>query len=128
MTELITQGIRVGVETAYEGSFEKQGTLMLAFSYTITIANESKDAVQLLRRHWEILDALNHEEFVDGEGVVGRQPILQPGESHSYKSGCMLHSPHGAMKGYYLMTSLSTGAEFRVEIPLFRLNAPFALN
>lgn len=99
-----------------------------AFGYTITIENQSKNAVQLLARHWDILDSLKEMETVNGEGVIGKKPVIQPGRSHTYSSGCLLASPIGAMKGFYGMVNLMSGESFEVEIPTFKFSAPFALN
>jgi ApaG protein len=99
-----------------------------AFSYHITIENQSKDSVQLMSRHWEIFDSLNNIEFVDGEGVIGKKPVLKPGENHTYSSGCLLCSPYGSMQGYFSMVNFTTTKSFKVIVPAFRLSAPFALN
>ena len=128
MIQQVTKGIKISVDTNYEGSFYKNYNIQYAFGYTITIENQSKDAVQLFSRHWEILDALKSLEVVDGEGVIGRKPVLKPGESHTYTSGCLLSSPFGAMFGHYNMINLSTTAKFKVHIPTFKLSAPFAIN
>ncbi|MBU3822055.1 Co2+/Mg2+ efflux protein ApaG [Flavobacteriaceae bacterium XHP0103] len=128
MVEQITKGIKISVETLYEGSFYKNYKIQYAFAYTITIENQSKDSVQLNARHWEILDALNNIEIVSGEGVIGKKPVLKPGESHTYTSGCLLTSPFGAMSGYYSMVNFTTTENFRVKIPSFKLSAPFAIN
>lgn len=128
MVQQITKGIKISVETSFEGSFYKNYKIQYAFNYTITIENQSKDSVQLYARHWEILDALNNEQTVTGEGVVGEKPVLKPGESHTYTSGCLLASPFGAMQGYYNMVNFTTTEKFRVAIPVFKLSAPFAIN
>jgi len=128
MVEQITKGIKISVETFYEGSFYKNYKIQYAFAYTITIENQSKDSVQLNARHWEILDALNNVEIVSGEGVIGKKPVLKPGESHTYTSGCLLTSPFGAMSGYYSMVNFTTTENFSVKIPSFKLSAPFAIN
>ncbi|MEP2279437.1 Co2+/Mg2+ efflux protein ApaG, partial [Maribacter sp.] len=94
----------------------------------ITIENQSKDAVQLTSRHWKIYDSLNDMETLDGEGVIGKKPVIQPGESHTYNSGCLLTSPIGAMKGHYNMVTMNSVEKFRVYIPTFKFSAPFALN
>lgn len=99
-----------------------------AFGYTITIENLSKDSVQLTARHWDIFDALKEMETIDGEGVIGRKPVIAPRKSHTYSSGCLLTSPIGAMHGYYQMVNLDTADEFEVEIPAFKFAAPFAIN
>ncbi len=102
--------------------------MTFAFGYLITIENQSKDSVQLTSRFWKIKDALNKTEIVQGEGVIGKKPVLKPGESHSYSSGCLLTSPFGAMRGYYNMINFTSSKKFKVTIPSFKLSAPFALN
>jgi ApaG protein len=99
-----------------------------AHTYFVTITNQSKDSVQLTSRHWRIKDSLNRTETVDGEGVIGKKPVLRPGESHTYQSGCLLNSPFGSMSGFYTMVNFTTTKQFRVIIPKFKLHAPFALN
>jgi len=128
MVQQITKGIRISVETNYEGTFYKNYEVHFAFGYKVTIENQSRDSVQLESRHWTIFDALNNIETVEGEGIIGKKPILKPGESHSYSSGCLLTSPFGAMQGYYSMINLAKKTKFRVTIPIFKLSAHFALN
>lgn len=128
MVQQITKGIKISVDTRFEGTFYKNYRLHFAFGYRITIENQSKDSVQLTSRHWKILDALNDKEVVDGEGVVGKKPVIKPGEKHSYNSGCLLASPFGAMCGFYSMINFTSTKRFRVVIPTFKLSAPFALN
>lgn len=128
MVTQITQGIKISVHTSFEGTYYKNSTLHFAFAYEITIENHSKDVVQLMTRHWEISDSLNEVEIVEGEGVIGKKPVLKPSESHTYTSGCLLLSPFGAMCGYFNMINYSTTRNFRVIVPAFRLSAPFALN
>ena len=128
MVQQVTKGIKISVVTNFEGSFYKNYKIHYAFGYTITIENQSKDSVQLNARHWEILDALNNVEIVSGEGVIGKKPVLKPGESHTYTSGCLLTSPFGAMSGHYSMVNFTTTKNFKVNIPSFKLSAPFAIN
>ena len=128
MVQQVTRGIKISVETTFKGTFYKNYKIQYAFEYKITIENQSKDTVQLYARHWTILDALNKVETVSGEGVIGYKPVLKPGESHSYKSGCMLTSPFGAMRGFYNMINLNNTKKFKVIIPTFKLSAPFAIN
>ncbi|ULC60449.1 Co2+/Mg2+ efflux protein ApaG [Flaviramulus sp. BrNp1-15] len=128
MVQQVTKGIKISVDTTYEGSFYKNYKIQFAFGYTITIENQSKDSVQLNARHWEILDALNNVEVVTGEGVIGKKPVLKPGESHTYSSGCLLTSPFGAMQGHYDMVNFTTTKKFKVTIPTFKLSASFAIN
>lgn len=128
MVQQVTRGIKISVETNFEGTFYKNYKVHFAFGYKVTIENQSKDAVQLNSRHWEILDALNNLEIIEGEGVIGKKPILNPGESHSYSSGSLLTSPFGAMRGHYNMVNLANHTKFKVIIPTFKLSGLFALN
>ncbi len=128
MTQQVTKGIRISVETHFEGMFYKNLKMHYAFGYQITIENQSNDSVQLQSRYWEIKDALNDTETVSGEGVIGKKPILKPGESHRYQSGCLLTGPFGAMSGHYNMINFSNSREFKVNIPSFKLSATYALN
>lgn len=128
MVTQITRGIKISVSTNFEGTYFKNYRIQFAFSYEITIENQSKDSVQLNTRHWEIYDSLNDIETVDGEGVIGKKPVLKPGETHTYSSGCLLASPFGAMRGYFNMINFTTTRSFRVIVPTFRLSAPFAIN
>lgn len=128
MITRVTKGIKISVKTTFEGMFFKNASRCFAFEYRINIENQSKDTVQLISRHWKILDALNNPESVNGEGVIGKKPVIQPGESHTYTSGCILAGPIGAMKGHYSMVNLTTARRFRVHIPVFKLQAAFVLN
>ncbi|UOB18365.1 Co2+/Mg2+ efflux protein ApaG [Abyssalbus ytuae] len=128
MITQITKGIKISVETSFEGTFFKNYKMHFAFGYKITIENQSKDSVQLSSRHWQVFDALNNVEMIDGEGVIGKKPVIKPGESHTYSSGCLLTSPIGAMRGHYNMINFTSTRRFRVFIPTFKLYAPFALN
>ena len=128
MVTQITRGIKISVLTTFEGTYFKNHKMHFAFSYHITIENHSKDSVQLVTRHWEIFDALNQMEQVDGEGVIGKKPVLKPGETHTYSSGCLLCSPHGSMNGHFNMINFTTSRSFKVIVPSFKLSAPFALN
>ncbi len=128
MVSQITRGIKISVMTSYEGTYFKNHEIKYAYSYEITIENNSKDSVQLLSRHWEIFDSLDYIQTVDGDGVVGKKPMLRPGESYIYSSGCLLSSPYGAMKGYFNMINFTSTKKFQVIVPTFKLNAHFALN
>jgi ApaG protein len=128
MVQQVTKGIKISVETSFEGTFYKNYKVQFAFGYKVTIENQSKDSVQLNSRHWRVLEALNNIEIIEGEGVIGKKPVLKPGESHTYNSGCLITSPFGAMSGYYNMVNFANSKNFRVEIPAFKLSAPFALN
>ncbi len=128
MVSQITQGIKISVITNFEGNYIKNYKQNYAFSYQITIENYSKETVQLISRHWEILDSLNNTETVDGEGVIGKKPVIKSGETYVYRSGCLLHSTFGAMTGYFNMINFGTTRNFRVVVPFFKLATPFGLN
>lgn len=128
MVYKITQGIKISVITNFEGIFFKNYKVQHAFTYRIIIDNQGKDSVQLVNRHWEILDALNENYQIDGEGVIGKKPTLKPGETHTYSSGCLLISPFGTMKGYFTMINFTTTKKFKATVPTFRLGASYALN
>lgn len=128
MPILITNDVKVVVETNYQNSQFAANKMHYMFAYRITIINQGDFTIKLLSRHWHIIDsAFGHSE-VQGEGVVGLQPILEPGESHQYVSGCSLFSPIGKMFGSYLMERQLDGKQFIVEIPEFVLQTPFLLN
>jgi len=128
MVQKITCGIKISVETNFEGTFYKNYKIHFAFGYRVTIENQSKDSVQLTSRFWNIKDALKETEIVQGEGVIGKKPVLMPGETHSYSSGCLLSAPFGSMSGHYNMVNFTSSKKFKVAIPSFKLSAPFALN
>ena len=98
------------------------------YSYKITLNNHNSFAVQLLRRIWIISDANGDVRTVEGEGVVGRQPVLYAGDSYEYISGCNLNTPIGKMEGLYIFDNKVSGKEFEVKIPVFKLESPVLLN
>jgi ApaG protein len=122
-----TYSIQVEVETQYveEQSLPDQDHYV--FAYTITIYNSGSVPAQLLNRHWIITDANNRIQEVKGEGVVGDQPHLKPGEQYRYTSGTMLETPVGTMRGSYQMRA-DDGVEFDAEIPTFTLSMPRTLH
>ena len=128
MIQQLTRGIKITVDTDYNGSFLKDNVLHFAFVYQIEIENQSKSSVQLLTRHWKIIETMNKNQYFNGTGFKGKKPLINPGEVHKYKSGCLLSSAFGAMKGTYTMIDLSSTKIFKVEIPLFRLSTLFVLN
>ena len=128
MVQQITKGIKISVSTRYEGVLGSEQKSSYAFSYTVTIENNSKDTVQLISRYWNIKDALNSSQIVTGQGVIGMKPVLEPGEEHTYSSGCMLLAPVGAMHGDYTMINFTNKTAFKVDIPSFKLFADFAMN
>ncbi|NIJ43569.1 ApaG protein [Wenyingzhuangia heitensis] len=128
MTEATTQGIKISVNSVFCGMQERNQQKHYLFDYYIIIENLSPNTVQLFSRHWEIYDSLNQTEIVEGEGVVGIQPILKSGERHAYKSHCILLSNCGSMKGYYNMLDLDKKTTFKVEVPRFQLQTDSILN
>lgn len=128
MIQQVTRGIKITVDIDYNGIFLKDNVLHFAYAYQIEIENQSKSSVQLLTRHWKIIETMNKNQYVNGTGVKGKKPTINPGEVHKYKSGCLLSSAFGAMKGTYTMIDLSSTKIFKVEIPLFRLSTLFFLN
>ena len=126
MVQQVTHNIKVSVETHFEGSFYSDHKKQFAFSFEILIENQSQHPVQLKTRFWLIKDALNETETVEGQGVIGEQPLINPGASHRYNSGCVLVSPFGSMQGHYIMQTPFQKIE--VCIPLFKLSVPFAMN
>ncbi|MBK5209094.1 MAG: Co2+/Mg2+ efflux protein ApaG [Flavobacteriaceae bacterium] len=121
MVQQVTNGIKISVTSNFEGTSYRNFRLYFAFSYEVTIENQSNDTVQLLERQWTIFDSLNHNEVVEGSGVIGKKPILKPSEKYTYRSNCFLTSPIGAMKGFYNMVNFSTSRAFKVYIPTFQL-------
>lgn len=128
MPTTTTQGVTVSVTTNYLPDYSSPAQEHFVFAYKIDIRNDSAHTVKLLRRHWYIHDASGEVREVEGEGVVGRQPVLEPGESHHYVSGCNLKSGMGKMHGTYLMERLGNGQHFQVDIPEFTLMVPYRLN
>lgn len=124
----ITQGIKVTVETEYQPSYSSPSQYHYVFTYRITIENQSEFTIQLLRRRWNIIDAGFQSREVEGEGVVGQQPVLEPGQSHQYVSGCNLKSGIGKMVGTYQMERIVDGFKFEVIVPEFTMVAPLRLN
>ncbi len=119
-----THGVRVSVRAFFleDQSQPDQGQYMWA--YRITISNQGRETVQLLRRTWEITDARGRTVRVRGEGVIGEQPILEPGEAFEYTSGTPLDTPSGFMVGTYHMVATASGEDFDVAIPAFSLDSP----
>ncbi|GAA4144045.1 Co2+/Mg2+ efflux protein ApaG [Sphingobacterium kyonggiense] len=128
MTTQITSGVKISVEATYQSEYSNPENEHFMFAYRITIENVSEYTVQLLRRHWNIFDSIGINKQVDGDGVVGEQPILAPGESHQYVSGCNLKSELGFMEGYYEMIRELDNSIFHVHIPRFNLVASYRLN
>lgn len=128
MESLTTQGVEITVETFYQPDHSIPLQHEYMFAYRITLENHNPFPVQLLRRQWHIFDSNGEYRQVDGDGVIGQQPVLQPGESFQYVSGCNLKSDMGKMRGHYEMINLNNHYPFEVEIPMFEMIAPMKQN
>ncbi len=128
MVSAVTAGVKVSVRTEYQQEYSSPLQAHFVFTYRIRIENSSDNTIQLLRRHWTIFDSNGTVREVEGEGVVGLQPVLEPGEVHEYVSGCNLRSSMGKMAGTYLIERIIDGRRFRVTIPEFTMIAPYRLN
>ncbi len=128
MVTSTTRGIRISVEIEYQPAYSSPTQFHYVFTYRITIENLSDQTIQLLNRHWYIHDANRSLKEVEGEGVVGQQPVLEPGEIHNYVSGCNLKSGIGKMHGSYTMKRIMDGKRFEVKIPEFTMVVPYKLN
>jgi ApaG protein len=121
----VTQNIRVTVKSRFLP--EQSSTGRFAFAYTVRIENIGSVTTQLRSRHWIITDGNGRREEVKGDGVVGNQPVLRPGEKFEYTSGAVLQTPHGSMHGSYRMVT-EDGRQFDAEIAAFPLTQPGGLN
>ena len=128
MISKISEGITISVETYYQPEYSNPVNSEFMFAYRITIENNNAFPVQLLRRHWYIYDSNGSMREVEGEGVVGVQPQINPGQSYQYISGCNLRSEIGKMSGTYLMENINTKKSFDAVIPAFDMCALFKLN
>ena len=128
MPTCTSHGIKIVVDTKYEPSHSNPLESKYIFSYRIIITNESEDTVQLLRRHWFIIDSSGIKREVKGDGVVGEQPILEPGGSHTYVSWCPFESEIGMMKGFFTMEKLIDGELIEARVPDFTMCANPRLN
>lgn len=118
----VSNGIRVVVRPEFAAGHSDASVPRFVFVYHIRIENLGERTVQLLWRHWYIDDAVAGRSEVEGEGVVGEQPVLAPGDVHEYQSFCVLEGPEGSMEGYYLFKR-TDGVEFKAAIPRFLLQA-----
>jgi ApaG protein len=128
MSQQITEGVSITVETFYNESQSNPILSEYIFSYRVSIENLSNFPIKLMRRHWHIFDSNGSYREVEGEGVVGQQPVMEPGESFQYVSGDNLRSDMGKMLGNYQMENMLNKKLFRVNIPEFELIAPFKNN
>ncbi|MDH4983169.1 Co2+/Mg2+ efflux protein ApaG [Hyphomicrobium sp. D-2] len=125
MYEAVTRGIRIRVTPQYLEDQSQPEDSEFFWAYTIDIANEGDETVQLRSRMWQITDGVGMTEEVRGPGVVGETPMIEPGTTYTYTSGCPLRTPSGIMVGSYQMTD-TKGELFDVAIPAFSLDCPFA--
>lgn len=128
MVTQVTHGIRISVYTEYQESYSRPDQRHFLFLYRISIENTSEFTVQLMRRHWHIFDSSGEFREVEGDGVVGEQPVLAPGEVYEYESACNLSTDMGKMYGTYLMERQADKLRFNVNIPEFELIVPNRLN
>jgi ApaG protein len=119
-----TRGIRVTVRSFYLADQSKPDEGQFVWAYRVKIENKGHDTVQLLRRTWHITDANGRTQRVHGPGVIGQQPVIEPGESFEYTSGTPLETGSGYMTGAYHMVVSDSGEKFDVEIPMFSLDSP----
>jgi ApaG protein len=120
----ITKSVTVNVEPVYLEDESEPDRDYFLWAYTISIENQGRDVIRLRSRHWRITDRNGRVQEVRGEGVVGEQPVLSPGESFEYTSGVPLSTPSGIMVGAYVMET-EAGESFTVDIPAFSLDSPF---
>ena len=127
VSDAVTNGVRVEVMSRHSPEHSRPQQEEWVFQYSVRITNQGTETVQLISRHWIITDALEHVEEVEGPGVVGKQPVLAPGESFEYSSWCPLRTPTGRMHGTYQMVA-ENGAQFDVEIAPFGLRARYTVH
>lgn len=128
MISQISEGIKVSVEVFYQPDYSNAVNSEFMFAYRITIVNNNSFIVKLLRRNWYIHDANGSLREVEGEGVVGVQPQINPGDSYQYVSGCNLRTEMGKMHGTYTMENINSKKEFVVTIPAFEMMVPYKMN
>jgi ApaG protein len=128
MVSKISEGVEISVESFYQADYSNPANNEFMFAYRITIENQNNFSIKLLRRSWKIFDSNGEYRDVEGEGVVGVQPVLQLGKQFQYVSGCNLRSELGRMFGVYEMENLNSKTTFKVNIPPFDLIAPLKMN
>ncbi|RYY50641.1 MAG: Co2+/Mg2+ efflux protein ApaG [Chitinophagaceae bacterium] len=128
MTSKLSEGIKVSVESFYQPEFSNPLQNEFMFAYQVTIENSNSFPVQLLSRHWHIFDSSGSKREVEGDGVVGVQPVIGPGEFYQYMSGCNLKTEMGRMHGTYLLNNINAHRTFNVIIPAFEMHVPFKMN
>lgn len=120
------EGIRVRVRPSFSLARSELSSDTFVFTYRVHVDNDGTEPAQLLYRHWKIHDSVGEDTEVDGEGVIGKQPVIGPGERHAYSSFCVLRSPLGYMEGHYIFER-TDGRQFRVDVPRFTLSAPILM-
>jgi ApaG protein len=128
MINLISEGVEISVETFYQQDYSNPLQSEYMFAYRIAIENHNSFPVKLHRRHWHIFDSNGTYREVEGEGVVGIQPVIAPGEKYNYVSGCNLRTEMGKMSGTYQMDNLNSKQLFSVNIPAFEMIVPLKNN
>ena len=128
MNSIISEGVQVSVDTFYQPDYSNPLQSEFMFAYRITLENHNSFPIKLHRRNWQIFDSNGTHREVEGEGVVGVQPMLKPGESYQYVSGCNLRTERGKMKGTYQMENLNSKQMFEVDIPAFEMIVPMKNN
>jgi ApaG protein len=128
MVSLISEGVEISVETFFQNDYSNSLQSEYMFAYRITIENHNSFVIKLHRRHWKIFDSNGTYREVEGEGVVGVQPVLAPGEVYKYVSSCNLRTEMGKMVGTYQMENLDTMQMFNVNIPAFEMIVPLKNN
>jgi ApaG protein len=128
MVQQVTEGVCIKVETFYQPAQSNPLSSEFLFAYRISIENQTAYPVRLLSRHWHIIDSNGTHREVEGEGVVGQQPVIIPAASYQYTSACNLHSDIGKMYGTYIIENLFNKKKLTVTIPEFLLIVPAKLN
>ncbi|MDR9398616.1 Co2+/Mg2+ efflux protein ApaG [Salibacter sp.] len=128
MVRAETDGIIVSVQSGYKKEYSDPDRKFFIFAYRIRITNTTSSSIQLKSRYWNIMDSNGISRVVEGEGVVGKQPVLESGESYEYESACDLSTEIGKMSGFYTMMKLENETEFYVTIPNINMVVPFKLN
>jgi ApaG protein len=128
MVSKVSEGVNISVETFYQAEYSNPAGSEFMFAYRVSIENNNAFPIKLLSRHWYIFDSNGTEREVEGEGVIGMQPIIESGNSYQYISGCNLRTEMGKMHGTYIFENLHNMKRFTASIPLFEMVVPFKLN
>ncbi|MDB9776114.1 Co2+/Mg2+ efflux protein ApaG [Vicingaceae bacterium] len=128
MVKPLTHDVKITVKTSFNIGESRPLEQFFVFNYIITIENQSDQPLQLLKRHWIIVDSNGEKAEVKGDGVVGKQPILMPNDKYAYQSHCIFKTPVGKMSGSYLMKNLAKNEDYLIPINAFRFCMPTLLN